>query len=217
MHICRTSEACPASSAVPFAASSSKARSTADSSTTVPSPRPAATSRCSAPGSVATCRGRPGDGVDRGSVGAPQRLWFVNFVTWCGECHRPSIQHLIDKQVHQGLLARGQVRGADLALCFGADMPHLPGGAAFLHYGEDVIGGLCDPAGVGDGGGLGGRGKCRLHHRCDGAASAQYCCCFVQPGGALLNQRAGFVFGVAGLNVACWARCNASTGVGGRP
>ena len=38
-----------------------------------------------------------------------------------------------------------------------------------------------------------------LHHRCDGAASAQYCCCFVQPGGALLGQRAGFVFGVAGL------------------
>ena len=49
LHIWRTSEACPASRAVPFAAISSTARSTADWSTTVPSRRPAvATSRCSA-------------------------------------------------------------------------------------------------------------------------------------------------------------------------
>ena len=78
-------------------------------------------------------------------------------------------------------------------------MPHLPGGAAFLHHGQDVIGRLCDPAGVGDRGGLGGRGERRLHHRRDGAASAQHCCRFVQPGGALLGQGSGFVFGVAGL------------------
>ena len=45
--------------------------------------------------------------------------------------------------------------------------------SGFSPHGEDVIGGPCDPAGVGDGGGLGGRGKCRLHHRCDGAASAR--------------------------------------------
>ena len=49
VHICRTSAACPASSAVPLAAISSSARSTADSSTTVPSWRPAvAIRRCSA-------------------------------------------------------------------------------------------------------------------------------------------------------------------------
>ena len=49
VHICRTRAACPASSAVPLAAISSSARSTADSSTTVPSRRPAvAISRCSA-------------------------------------------------------------------------------------------------------------------------------------------------------------------------
>ena len=49
VHIWRTSEACPASKTVLFAAISSSARSTADSSTTGPSRRPAAvTRRCSA-------------------------------------------------------------------------------------------------------------------------------------------------------------------------
>jgi hypothetical protein len=49
VHICRTSAACPASRAVLFAAISSSARSTAGSSTTGPSRRPAAmTRRCSA-------------------------------------------------------------------------------------------------------------------------------------------------------------------------
>ena len=45
VHICRTSAACPASRAVPFAAISSSARSTADSSTADPSRRPAAVTR----------------------------------------------------------------------------------------------------------------------------------------------------------------------------
>ena len=40
VHICRTSKACPASRAVLFAAISSRARSTADSSTADPSRRP---------------------------------------------------------------------------------------------------------------------------------------------------------------------------------
>jgi hypothetical protein len=78
-------------------------------------------------------------------------------------------------------------------------MPHLPGGAALLHYSHDVVGRLCDPAGVGDRGGLGGRGKRCLHHRRDRAASAQHCCRFVQPGRALLGEGSGFVLGVAGL------------------
>ena len=43
------------------------------------------------------------------------------------------------------------------------------------------------------------RGERRLHHRRDGATSAQHCCRFVQPGGALFGQGSGFVFGVAGL------------------
>jgi hypothetical protein len=62
-----------------------------------------------------------------------------------------------------------------------------------------VIGCLCDPAGVGNRGGLGARGERRLHHRRNGAASAQHCCRFVEPGGALFGEGAGFVFGVAGF------------------
>ena len=45
VHICRTSEACPASRTVPFAAISSKARSTAVCSTDAPPRRPAAVRR----------------------------------------------------------------------------------------------------------------------------------------------------------------------------
>ena len=58
-----------------------------------------------------------------------------------------------------------------------------------------------------------GRGERCLHHRCDGAASAEYCCRFVQPGGALFGQGSGFVFGVAGLQgrllcqMQCFDRC----------
>ena len=86
-----------------------------------------------------------------------------------------------------------------LSLRFGPDVPHLPGRPALLHNGQDVIGGLCDPAGVGDRGGLGGRRQRRPHHRRDGLAAAEHGCGFVQPGGALLGQGSGFVFGVAGL------------------
>ena len=80
------------------------------------------------------------------------------------------IEHLIDQQVYQrrGIVS-GHVRGADLSLRFGPDMPHLPGRAARLHHGKDVISRLCDPVGVGDRGGLGGRRQRRLHHRRDGA------------------------------------------------
>jgi hypothetical protein len=45
VHICRTNAACPASRAVPFAAISSKARSTAVDSTADPSRHPAAPTR----------------------------------------------------------------------------------------------------------------------------------------------------------------------------
>jgi hypothetical protein len=132
---------------------------------------------------------RPGHGVGRGSVRAPQRLRFLDAVTWCDECHRPAIQHLFDQQVHQHTcLLDAHIRRADLALDLGADMPGLPGGAAFLQYSDDVISRLRDPAGVGDRGGLDGRGERCLHHRCDGAASAEQRCRFLQPGRALLGQ-----------------------------
>ena len=81
----------------------------------------------------------------------------------------------------------GQVYGADLALRFGPDMPHLPGRPAHLHHGQDVIGRLCDPVGVGDRNGLGGRCQHRPHHRRDGLCPIQHGCSFVEPGCALLS------------------------------
>jgi hypothetical protein len=56
------------------------------------------------------------------------------------------IEHLIDQQVHQcrGMF-RAHIDGADLSLCFGPDMPHLPRRAARLHNGEDLISRVCDP------------------------------------------------------------------------
>ena len=68
-----------------------------------------------------------------------------------------------------------------------------------LHNGQDVIGCLGDPAGVGDRSGLGGRRQRRPHHRRDGFRAAQHGCSLAEPGCALLSQGSGFVFGVAGL------------------
>jgi hypothetical protein len=67
-------------------------------------------------------------------------------------------------------------------------------------------------------GGLGGRGERCLHHRRDGATSApstaaasfsQAARCSVRDRGSCLASRVS--------NVACCAKCSASTGVGGRP
>jgi hypothetical protein len=66
-------------------------------------------------------------------------------VRW-GQGNRSAIEHLIDQQVDErrGMFRR-HVDAAYLSLCFGPDMPHLPGGAARLHHGEDVISGVYDP------------------------------------------------------------------------
>ena len=62
------------------------------------------------------------------------------------EGNAPAIEYLIDEQVDQRRgMASGQVDGAELSLRFGPDMSHLPGRAAFLHDGQDVISRLCDP------------------------------------------------------------------------
>jgi hypothetical protein len=219
LHICRTSEACPASRSVLFAAikQSQIHRRLIDHC-----PVAAAGGGNEALlGVEDPLRGvEVGTGhlVDRGAVGTPQHLRLVDAVTRRDKGHRPTIQHLVDQQIHQHACPLdGHIRRADLALCLGADMPYLPGGATFLHHGQDVISRLSEPAGVGDRGGLGSRGERRLHHRRDGGPSAQHCCRFVQPGRALLGEGSWFMFGVAGLQSRRCARCRASTGVGGRP
>jgi hypothetical protein len=127
-------------------------------------------------------------------------MGFVNADTRRNKGDRPAIQHLIDQQIHQHTCPLDRhIRRTDLPLDLGADMPHLPGRAAFLHDSQDVVSYLCDPAGVGDRGGLGRRGERCLHHRGDSGPPAQHRCRFVQPGGALFGEGSGFVFGVAGL------------------
>jgi len=116
-------------------------------------------------------------------------LRFVDAAAWCDKGDRPAIQHLIDQQIHQHTcLLDTHIRRADLPFDLGADVPHLPGGAGFLHYGQDVIGRLCDPAGVGDRGGRGRRRQRRPDHRRDGLGPIYHGCGFLEPGRALLGQ-----------------------------
>jgi hypothetical protein len=83
------------------------------------------------------------------------------------------LEDLINQQVQQRVRLLGtDVDGADVALGFGMDVPHLPGGPGLLHGGQHPVGGLCDPAGVGHAWGFCGRGKCRPHHRRDGLTPA---------------------------------------------
>ena len=83
VHICRTSEACPASRAVLFAAISSRARSTADSSTTdaVAASRGGDEALLGVEDPLRGVEVGAGHGVDRRSVRAPQRFRFLDAVT----------------------------------------------------------------------------------------------------------------------------------------
>ena len=202
VHICRTSAACPASSAVPLAAISSSARSTADASTD---------------GAVAAPGGRhqallgvedplggvglgAGDRVDRGAVDPPQHLRFLNAVIRRGQRHRSAVQHLIDQQIDQGVGALGgDVGGADLALGFGPDMPHLPGRAVLLHRGQHPVGRLGHPRRVDRLPWRGSGGHGPADHGFDRTAPAQHLLGFGPPGRSLLGQRPRFVLRLPGL------------------
>ena len=89
-----------------------------------------------------------GDGVDRGAVGAPQRFRFLDAVIAARPGRPTGDRSTSSTSRSTSASARSAVHvgGADLALGFGADMPHLPGGAVFLHHGQDPVGRLGDPA-----------------------------------------------------------------------
>jgi hypothetical protein len=91
------------------------------------------------------------------------------------------------------------VDGAEVALGFGADVPHLPGRPGRLQGGQHPVGGLRGPVGVGHARGLCGGAKSHRDHRGDGPAATKHRGGFLQPGGTLFGVRARFVFGVAGL------------------
>ena len=87
VHICRTRDACPVSRAVPFAAISSRARST----TVLVDDRSVAAAGGGEEallGVEDALRGvevGAGDGVDRRPVDPPQRARFFDAVRWCGQ------------------------------------------------------------------------------------------------------------------------------------
>ncbi len=158
-----------------------------------------------------------GDRVDRRPVDAAQLIGFLDPVGRRFEGDRSVLQDFQNEKVDQavGLVDR-QLDGAGLALRFGADVPHLPGRPAFLQHCHDPIRGLADPSSIRHAGGICCRRERGVDHCRDGVTAAEDRSSLIQPGGMLFGVRAGFVFASRVSNVACWARCNASTAVGGR-
>jgi hypothetical protein len=75
------------------------------------------------------------------------------------------LEDLINQEVHQRVRLLGtHVDGADVALGFGTDVPHLPGGPGLLHGGQHAVGGLRDPVGVGHARSFCGGAKRRRDH-----------------------------------------------------
>jgi hypothetical protein len=84
-------------------------------------------------------------------------------------------------------------------LGFGADVPHLPGRPALFQHRHDPVSGLADPLSIRHAGGICCRRERGGDHCRDGVTAAEDGSSFSQPSGTLFGVRAGFVFGVAGL------------------
>ena len=111
------------------------------------------------------------------------------------------MQHLGHEQLDQLLdLVGGNLYGPDLALRFGADMPALPGRTPFLHRRQHLLRRRRHPLRI--------HGRARASRSglrvlvimaWTASRSAERFGGLGMPGGALLGQGAGFVFGVPGL------------------
>ena len=113
---------------------------------------------------------------------------------------RSGVQHLDHDQLHQLLdLVRWNLYGPDLALCFGTDMPALPGRAMFLHRGQHPPRRRRQPLRTHPGACHRDRIERPVDHRLDRVRSAERFGGLGMPDGALLGQGAGFVFGVPGF------------------
>ena len=85
------------------------------------------------------------------------------------------LEDLINEEIHQRVRLLGtHIDGADVALGFGTDVPHLPGRPGLLHGDQHPVGGLRDPVSVGHTQGFGGGRNCRRDHRGDGPAATEH-------------------------------------------
>ena len=141
----------------------------------------------------------PGDGEHRRPIPTPQLHRKPGRVLDGGEANRPRQRCVDDQSRHGGQLVGGQVGAAELALRLGPDVPGLPGRPMLLQHRDHPLRHLPYPV--------------RRHHRTgdrrraqgpgdhggDLAWPAHHLDGLGVPGGALLGEGAGFVFGVAGF------------------
>ena len=143
---------------------------------------------------------RSGQRVHAGPVGPPQGLRLADAVLGPSQGYRSGLQHLGDEQLHQLINLFGiYLSSPDVALRFGADMPALPGRPVCFHRRQHLPRGRRHPLPIrcralGE-----GRSEGLVDHGLDGVRSAERFGGFRMPGGALLGQAAGFVFGVPGF------------------
>jgi hypothetical protein len=110
------------------------------------------------------------------------------------------MQHLGDKQLNQLLdVVGGQLRGPDVAVRFGADMPALPRRTVLLHCGQHFLRDRRHPLGVYGRAGRRAGVESSVDHGPDRVRSAERLGGLGLPGRALLGQGAGFVLGVPSL------------------
>jgi hypothetical protein len=110
------------------------------------------------------------------------------------------VQHLGDEQLHELIdFVGGNLYGPELALCFGADMPALPGRATFLHRRQHFLRARRHPLRAHGWARYPGGVQSMCDHGLDRISSAEGFGGLGMPGGALLGQSTGFVFGVPGF------------------
>ena len=210
VHICRTSEACPASRpscSPPSPAGQIHRRPIGGDA---PSDgrrrrRDAARRR----GSAARCRGGAGDGVDRGAVDPPQHLRFLDASSGAARA-TTAIEHLVDQQVHQAAACRRHVdgRGPAVVLRRGHATSARSSGSPPSRPGRDRP--SVRPSGRRRSWRSRRRGQ-PSHHRRDGATPPSNGG-FVEPGARCSARDRGSCLASRVSKVACCARCNASTG-----
>ncbi len=111
------------------------------------------------------------------------------------DAHRP-LDDPLDKL---GDLRRGGCGGAGEALGLADQVPALPHRPVLFHPVHDLGCGGVHPGVVQSDGSQSGRVERAVEHRCNASLAAEHFGGIAAPGGALVRDCAGLVFGVAGL------------------